>query len=183
LASLGSFVSGLAILISLIFLYVQLRQIGEQIRQTERNQQASIRTTRAWRSMDSLIGLYEPSAADAFSMGSVGAEDMSPTQLGQYGCICLSRFFNIEDAFYQHKEGLLAETAYSNVMATLRAGFSQPGLRAGWQILRGQFAGEFVQFMDELVAETPVAPLRSMSDLSAQWKAAFATEKAKATPT
>jgi hypothetical protein len=183
LASLGSFVSGLAILISLIFLFFQLRQIGEQIRQAERNQQASIRTTRAWRTMDSLIGMFEPSAAEAFMMGGVGDEEMSPTQHAQYALMCQSRLINLEDAFYQHKDGLLAETAFSSLIATLRAAFSQPGLRAGWQILRAQFAGEFVQFIDHLIAETPVAtPSRSMSDLSAQWKAAFATERAEAKP-
>jgi hypothetical protein len=33
LAALGSFVSGLGVLVSLVFLYFQLRQIGVQVKQ------------------------------------------------------------------------------------------------------------------------------------------------------
>ena len=40
LAALGSFVSGLAVLVSLIFLYFQLRQVNRQVRQSEKNQLA-----------------------------------------------------------------------------------------------------------------------------------------------
>lgn len=42
LAALGSFISGLGVLVSLVFLYFQLRQIGVQVKQTEKNQRALI---------------------------------------------------------------------------------------------------------------------------------------------
>ena len=38
LAEIGSFTSGVAILASLIFLYFQLRQINQQVKQAEKNQ-------------------------------------------------------------------------------------------------------------------------------------------------
>ena len=40
LAALGSFVSGFAVLVSLVFLYFQLRQLNAQVLQGERNQRA-----------------------------------------------------------------------------------------------------------------------------------------------
>lgn len=40
LAALGSFVGGVAVLVSLIFLYFQLRQIGAQMAQADNNQRA-----------------------------------------------------------------------------------------------------------------------------------------------
>jgi hypothetical protein len=46
LASLGSFVSGFAVLISLIFLYFQLRQVNRQVRQAEINQRSLVGQTR-----------------------------------------------------------------------------------------------------------------------------------------
>jgi len=39
LASLGSFASGFAVLVSLIFLYFQLRLVNRQVLQAERQQQ------------------------------------------------------------------------------------------------------------------------------------------------
>ena len=47
LASLGSFVSGVGVLISLIFLYFQVRQVNAQVGQAEKNQQAAIRQERS----------------------------------------------------------------------------------------------------------------------------------------
>ena len=43
LAEIGSFISGVAVLTSLIFLYFQLRQINQQVKQAEKNQQSAIR--------------------------------------------------------------------------------------------------------------------------------------------
>jgi hypothetical protein len=43
LAEIGSFISGVAILSSLIFLYFQLRQINHQVKQAEKNQRSAIR--------------------------------------------------------------------------------------------------------------------------------------------
>ena len=40
LASIGSLVSGMAVLVSLIFLYIQLREIHSQVLQAEKNQRA-----------------------------------------------------------------------------------------------------------------------------------------------
>jgi hypothetical protein len=48
LAALGSFVSGVAVLVSLVFLYFQLRQVGAQVQQAERNQQAMIQAPKAF---------------------------------------------------------------------------------------------------------------------------------------
>jgi hypothetical protein len=46
LAPIGSFISGLAVLVSLVFLCFQRRQVGAQVQQTELHQQASIRQGR-----------------------------------------------------------------------------------------------------------------------------------------
>ena len=69
LASLGSFVSGLAVLISLVLLFFQLRQLNQQVRQTERNQQASIRHGRITRGVDIQLARADPGAADAWRRG------------------------------------------------------------------------------------------------------------------
>lgn len=42
LAALGSFFSGFGVLVSLVFLYFQLEQIGSQVKQAEKNQRALI---------------------------------------------------------------------------------------------------------------------------------------------
>src|SRR5215472_11229819 len=63
LASLGSFVSGAAVLASLVFLFFQMRQMTEQVRQTERNQRATINQERIAQYSDRLLRWSEPSLA------------------------------------------------------------------------------------------------------------------------
>jgi hypothetical protein len=58
LASLGSFVSGFAVLLSLIYLALQVRQ-------TKRNQQIAIRHSRASRIVELQLALADPAVADA----------------------------------------------------------------------------------------------------------------------
>jgi hypothetical protein len=176
LASLGSLISSIAVLASLIFLYLQVRQIGTQIEQTERNQRASIRAERASRSLGVMNALLEPSAADAVSLGNAASEEMSETQIRQFGAYCQSRFTNAEDAFDQHVEGLLGDTAFHSMIATFKVALSNPGFRVAWQIQRVAFRGDFVAFVDNLLAETSVVV---RTDLVARFKAGFAAEKAK----
>jgi len=70
LAALGSFISELAVLISLFFLYFQLRQVNVQAQQAERTQQATIRHTRAARIVDIALASAELSWADAVRKGT-----------------------------------------------------------------------------------------------------------------
>jgi hypothetical protein len=98
LAEIGSFISGVAILASLIFLYFQLRQINRQIRQAEKNQQSAIRQGRAGRSIGIVLTGAEPSLADAFVKGAFGDNDISLTQLSQFSAVCRATIMNSEPA-------------------------------------------------------------------------------------
>ena len=177
LASLGSFVSGVAVLVSLVFLYFQLRQIGAQVAQAEKNQRASMRAERASRTIAIIQPLLEPSAAEAMYKGMAAEEHMSGTEVAQFSLFCLSRFHNLEDAFAQHAEGLLDETAFANLTANLRYTFSsQPGFRTAWNIHRNQFDvdGDFVAFVDGIAeVHAGVGP-----DVITRYREGFAAERA-----
>ena len=177
LAQIGSFISGVAVLTSLIFLYFQLRQINHQVKQAEKNQQSAIRQGRATRTVDIVLTGTEPSLADAFVKGASGMEDISPTQLTQYSNVCRAIFINSDDTFYQHKDGLLDEAGFAGFVAGMKESFRYPGFRAQWKSARRNYGIEFVEFMDKLVAETPVIP---PADVLAGWRADVAAEKAMA---
>jgi hypothetical protein len=82
LASLGSFVSGVAVLASLV--YFQLRQVNAQVRQTEKNQQALIRQARTDRVTSTNIGLARDKAfADTLIKVQTRADDVTYPELSQ----------------------------------------------------------------------------------------------------
>jgi hypothetical protein len=172
LASLGSFVSGVAVLISLIYLALQVRQ-------TERNQQISIRHSRVSRTVELHLALADPAMADAWLHGSGSAQKLTQTELSQFIHLCRAHFFHFEDSFYQREEGLLNDAAFETVVAGVRLLARSPGWRAAWRLARPNFGGRFLEFMDGLIARSAVEP---PVDLSLEaWKVAFASEASRTT--
>src|SRR5580693_4474800 len=171
LASLGSFVSGFAVLTSLIYLALQVRQ-------TERNQQISIRHSRVSRIVDLQVALADPAVADAWLHGSGSPQEITQTELSQFTNLCRALFFHFEDSFYQRGEGLLNDEAFETVVAGARLMARSPGFRAAWRLARANFGGRFLDFMDSVVARSAVEP---PVDLSLEaWRVAFASEASRA---
>ncbi len=167
LAAVGSFVSGLAVLTSLIYLSLQVRQ-------SERNQQISIRHSRVSRTVELHRSLADPAIAAAWIRGSSNASEITQTELTQYISLCRAFFFHFEDSFYQRQEGLLNDAAFETVVAGARMLARSPGLRAAWKLARSNFGGPFLAFMDDVVAKSATEPA---PDLSVEaWQQAVAAE-------
>jgi len=169
LASIGSFISGLAVLISLVY-------VGVQVRQAKLHQQAAIRLGRADRIVNMCFAAGDPAIADAVAKGYSGAEDITETQLTQYHYLARGLFYHCEEEFFQHKEGLANDAYYASFVAGTSQIIREPGLRVQWKLQRAGFLPEFVTFMDRLMEENSVI---SHPDALAAWKSAVAAEKAK----
>jgi len=177
LASLGSFVSGLAVLVSLVFLYFQVRQVNQQVRQAEKNQQAAIRQGRTATAVQIALTATDRELAIASNKVALGAADLTDAELNQALAISRAVFFNYEDAFYQHREGLLDETAFAGWVRTVEAGLAYPNRRVAWRWSRNAYGVEFAAFMDGLLYKVPV----SRPDSSvARWREDLAAELAGA---
>jgi hypothetical protein len=179
LASLGSFVSGIAVLVSLVFLYFQIRQVSAQMNQSEKNQQASIRQARVTRIFDWHMGLKDAAVADVWRRGLEGSDELSETELAQFTTIMRALFLHAEDSFYQHEAGLLNEAAFVTFSKGLGVAMQRPGVRAAWKALSGNFNPGLAEFINEVLAtnQTPTAYLLSPE----RWKVDVARERGLAT--
>ena len=167
LASLGSFVSGAAVLISLLFLYFQLGQLSRQVRQAEKNQQATVRQGRTATWVQIALALADRDLASA----AIAVEtEPSDVQVRQFLAFIRALFANYEDTFYQHRAGLLDEVAFESWKRNVLVGLRSRARRLGWKSMRGAFGSEFEAFIDQLVA---VAPLTRDPDAE-RWKADLA---------
>ena len=126
LAALGSFISGFAVLVSLVFLYFQLRQIGAQVRQAERNQRAIIQQARATRSADTTLRLSEAGISQAYNKGIRGDDDISLGELHQFQTLFRSLVLTAEDSFIQHNDKMMSDTAFNSFMIGIRNIWSEP---------------------------------------------------------
>ena len=163
-ASIGSLVSGVAVLASLVYL-------SRQLRQTDRHQQAVIRQNRSLRLASQWLSATDPSVADAVTKGLSGSTDLSSTELAQFLNFARARLYGVEDDFYQHSDGLMSESAFARFTTVVRQGMPAPGMQAAWRLYRDIHGVEFIKFMDGLMAQTPaVRP----TDALARWKADIA---------
>jgi hypothetical protein len=170
IASIGSLVSGLAVLVSLVYLSLQFRQ-------TERNQQASIRQGRINRAVELMTARMEPTVAEAVSKGIDGEQNVTSEQLALFVSYADAYFLHAEDTYYQHEAGLLNEAAFRTFVAYQRVAFTQCGLRVQWKRQRAYYAGTYVEFMDKLLVESPISSAR---DALAEWQAEVLAERSKA---
>jgi hypothetical protein len=171
LASIGSLISGTAVLVSLVYLSLQVRQ-------TERNQQASIRQGRITRAVELVIARMVPTVAEAISNGLDGDQNLTAQQLALFVAYVDAYFLHAEDTYYQHEVGLLNEAAFATFATYQRYAFTQRGMRVQWKRQRVYYAGAYLEFMDKLLVEASISPAH---DALAEWRTDVLAEQAVAT--
>jgi len=166
LASLGSLVSGGAVLLSLVYLALQVRQ-------AEKNQQAQITQTRTTRSIDILMQYSEPGLAEAILRARKGAEDLTETEHIQFTSYMLALFSHWEDSYFQHADRLMTHRAFRTAVNLMRATLANPATRVAWRRVNAAYEPDFRQFIDGLTDEDRARPYNMGFD---QWKAEYDAE-------
>jgi hypothetical protein len=152
LASLGSFVSGFAVLVSLVYLALQVRQ-------AERNQRAVLNERFVSRAIEATWRYAEsPTLIELRGRMNAGDTTFTADELLiltlQFRGILLST----QDVWLQNKSGLLDEPTLDASMRTFKnAWLSQPVYRALWVQASQGIGPEFRTAVDEMIKETPLA--------------------------
>src|SRR5262249_43888867 len=107
LAALGSFVSGVAVLASLVFLFFQMRQTTEQVRQSEKNQRALLNQGHSDRFSTFLMWEAEPHMASLSSRAMAGESNFTGMELRQLELELRGVMLSAQDAHIQHRAGLV----------------------------------------------------------------------------
>jgi hypothetical protein len=176
LASLGSFVSGVAVLVSLVFLYFQLRQLSAQVLQTEKYQQTLVKQARTSRVMEVNARLTDPGFAELNLRVMTNAKNLTLAEWSRFNAHARAVFQNGEDTYSQYRRGLLHVDDFQGFVRALSWTFRGPALRVAWRLHRESFPPPYVAFVDEIVAASPVTIPRREALVS--WKAAMAAELA-----
>jgi hypothetical protein len=164
LASIGSLVSGLAVLVSLVYL-------SQQTRQNARHTRALIQQGRSDQYMSYSNTLAtDPAMAEVFVRGSAGDTTMSDQQILSYFFLTISAIYSMEDLVHQHKDGLIDEDRHTALLAIAKRRLQSPGFRAVWQTARADHGPDYQEFIDTLIRDNPLTP---PANIVANWKAAL----------
>ena len=145
LADIASLASSVAVLVSLLFLAVQVRQ-------SNRNQRSLMQQGRTTRNVDLLFRLADPNLANLWARVSDCEELQDAEYYMLYGYMA-SVFWSYEDSFFQFRSGMLDARSWASDLATLKRLLSNPAYRAVWTAVRSAIGDEYRSFLDGLVVE------------------------------
>jgi hypothetical protein len=149
LADIGELVGGVAVVASLIYLALQVRQNTRAVRGSTLHLNTDL-----WASV--FLRLPDQETAQAYIAGMSGRADIKPLHYTQFFFICKAMFLALEDQFYQAREGTLdgeIYAAYERATAAQLLAFR--GFRLWWAQTRSTFSVSFVERIDGLLTRTP----------------------------
>jgi hypothetical protein len=167
LAELGSFVSGLAIVLSFVFLALQLRQ-------SNANQRSLMQQGRGLRTVDSIWRMADPYISGLL-VRSYEADDLKSSEVVSLFNALGLWFWGWEDGFLQFHAGTLDAASWRSDLRGLKQACSEAAYRVAWRLQRPYMGDAFRDYVDNLMRETEVTP---QPDFAALWKTWMAEERA-----
>ena len=155
LAAVGSLLSSIAVLVSLVYL-------GLQTHQNAKHSRALIQQGRAARITETALRLAELRDSDGIDKCFQGGRDISAKDLARFINICRAIFISAEDSFLQHDQGLLDEVSFESFEASLRSGMGAPGVAAGWIMSRDMYEPKFRAYIDGVLGDLSGGRARSL---------------------
>jgi hypothetical protein len=155
LGNIGEFVAAVAVVVSLIYLAVQIRQNTQQIKQSIHSVKAS--TFQA--SLNSAAGFIvniaqDPDLADIYRRGLRG-ESLHETEWIRFRFVMSNLFGHYEHLYYQHRAGLAEPELWESRAANMEWYFAQPGWRSYWNEAGRLFGRGFREYVTEHLAGQP----------------------------
>jgi hypothetical protein len=109
--------------------------------------------------------------------GSAG-RDLEKAEFGQFFVLFRAILIQIENLHYQFQQGLIDKEVYARFQLSWQeALFAFPGTRAMWQLCRHYYSSDFAEYLDEVVASTPI---HQQQTTYKKWKELVAANSSKA---
>jgi hypothetical protein len=91
--------------------------------------------------------------AGALAKAHRGAADISPAERIQLTFFSRATFRGIQNAFFQHRQGLMSEVSWRDYDSIIRLNLQRSDAREWWPTERDGFDEEFATYVDKILAE------------------------------
>ncbi len=149
IATLASCVSSLAIVTSLMF---AIRQMHLGLR----HQQAAARHGRVQQLQSLYLQASNGDFIEVLVRGLAGDAAMDAKDRNRFVWFSVTIFNTFEDMFEQHRDKIISDATFAASISALRSQLAMPGIRAAWLVIRRQYEKHYVDYVDRLMAETPI---------------------------
>lgn len=168
LAAMGNFASGVAVFVSFIFLALQLRQAN-------RNQRSLMQHGRSARTREVFMRFADPGVTSLVIRAFEADPGLSDAEYFAFYSLAGAIFVTYEDSFRQFQAGMLDLESWESDKRTLEWLLAVPAYRAAWRAMRDSIGRDYREFLDSLMQNTRVQPLRHHASLIRQYIAEEAT--------
>lgn len=152
LGSLGEFVGSVGVIVSLVYLAVQIRQNTRSVRAS--TQQAFVDVNASFAGL--LIS--NPHMAQVYRTGIDDHSRLSEDEQVQFDMLMVTYFRNMQNLFQQHERGVLEYDVWEGSMRNMRWYMRQPGVAAWWETRSRMFSARFCEFLASLAEARPSGP-------------------------
>jgi hypothetical protein len=142
LGNIGEFVAAVGVIVSLIYLAMQIRQNTESVRANTSHAVSSSFTEWGRRLLD----------RDLFCIWREGRGDLqslSPEERDRFLMMAQIQFRNYEDAFHQFQRSLLEAEVWESRRTAMLEYFFEPGIQDWWSRRKNTFSRSFREFLDQ----------------------------------
>ncbi len=147
--AMGELVGGIAIIGSLIYVGLQVKQ-GTQASRAATSQAFSFQYS------ELLSRLTEADFRDVFWRGIRGLENLKGSEAASFMSFIASLLRTLESFYYQKKDGPFVGAIFDSWMIQYIDAFGNQGVREYWALRKHQFSAEFVSYFDvQLATVTP----------------------------
>ncbi len=127
LGNLGDFIGGLAVIATLVYLAVQIRQNTRMLRS------AGEQTTRSDSTATITLAAQTPENAAVFHKGFSNPGALSPEERTQFGLFMAAAFYHFQQGYTAYRGGTQSQDTWKSQVLALQLYAASPGVRDWWR--------------------------------------------------
>ena len=146
LANTAEIIGGIAVIASLIFVAIQMREANLNTREANYRQvmQHNIE-------MGRLVG-SDGIIANLYRRGCEDMQQLNTDERWQFGSLMIAMFCDFNQHYTMHKQGRLDSDFWNSIEHNIKFYISRPGVLAWWQTQPFALDAKFTEYVDELIS-------------------------------
>ena len=154
LGNLGDFMAAVGVIVSLIYLALQIKQNTHQMRQNSKSLLMTNELAGSELGIQGFMALAQNTElADIYRRGTRDLDVLSRDEKFRFGNLMLAIFYINQAGFHNQRQGLSDDDAWRGHTALYREILGFPGVRTWWQAQGHVFSPLYRQFVDGLIAK------------------------------
>jgi hypothetical protein len=157
--AIGELIGAVAVVLTLVYLSIQLRQTADSIRSSVAAMGSGY-STQVWQ-----LPIDKPEVADMLQRGDQGTENLSDNEYYRYVLFQGTILRSFEQYFILHELGTLPDDQWAGWKDALFRLLEYPGLRQAWEAaLKGQHCEGFTDLVESQIARPSKTQVRQLFD-------------------